>query len=832
VTTSTNLKVGSYVLEALASDSSSNETVFSEAFNVSTNVAPLQLRIVGPGTVSGPTNGEPLIVGSFLQLTAIPDPNQFFFTWSNSSGRVSLAPTQTFTNSTNLSVTATFVTNSLPTNCVAFTLPPTNVFLSNGVVQLAGTVSTVSNLPSGPLSVTCQIFSGTNLLSITRARTITNVGTNWAFSMGPIGAGPCIAVVEAVDQAGNATLVSNVFNAEVDLTPPTISISSPVSPVFQTANLPIALTGNAADAHGLAALQIELFPQPASDGTSPSGGGIAAIPATSNWTYNIGIVPPGVYVLDAFAIDDLGNHNGAAVLVTNTAVLIEGDGTVTLSQSNVVKPNPVGYPLQTGKVYKMVATPAAGQTFVGWSEGAFATTKSTVTFTNTTGLLWTATFAPTNAKAIAISSPAANAKLKTNSFVVKGRVAAAFQSGSVKCQISSLTTGTNLLTVPATMSGANWSASISNLPPDNYLLQATATNSAGQSAMDSERFYVLAFGGLAGTYTGLFLNTNEPVAPTNSGFITFTLSPTGVMSGKIDFPAYQTIAIFPILVQNDFFTAGIMTFSLRNFHGGPLDGEINFSLNGTSNIATGGIASSNWGSPLLCYQTVKTLSSSTAPATGKYVFTLQPVDQTNGPATNGYAVLTVSPNGALALNGALPDNTTFSESGKVSTNGVWPICVNPTGDKTNGMLIGWETNASGAWSGQLYWYKSPGVGSYFTDGIGIASNYVLNATGTNYTPPTAGSVYSMVIQGGTATPPLTNSLTVTPGGQFGVEDEPEDKLKISLTGSGALSGSFVNPASGAALKFKGAFVSPAQGGFGFVPDANGQIGTFQIQLAP
>src|SRR5208282_5163077 len=114
--------------------------------------------------------------------------------------------------------------------------------------------------------------------------------------------------------------------------------------------------------------------------------------------------------------------------------------------------------------------------------------------------------------------PAANAILKTNSFLLKGRVAAGFQSGSVTCQISSLTTGTNVVTVPATMNGARWSASVSNLPPDNYLVLATATNGNGQSANVSERFFVLAFDELAGTYTGLFLDTNNPVAPTNSGF--------------------------------------------------------------------------------------------------------------------------------------------------------------------------------------------------------------------------------------------------------------------------------------------------------------------------
>ena len=99
-----------------------------------------------------------------------------------------------------------------------------------------------------------------------------------------------------------------------------------------------------------------------------------------------------------------------------------------------------------------------------------------------------------------------------------------------------------------------------------------------------------------------------------------------------------------------------------------------------------------WSSQLICYREVTKLSTNTMPATGKYVLSLQPGSQTNGRSTNGYAALVINARGVIAaLSGALPDNTTFAQSARVSKEGIWPLYAVPAGDKNNGMLIGWET---------------------------------------------------------------------------------------------------------------------------------------------
>jgi len=320
------------------------------------------------------------------------------------------------------------------------------------------------------------------------------------------------------------------------------------------------------------------------------------------------------------------------------------------------------------------------------------------------------------------------------------------------------------------------------------------------------------------------------VAPTNSGFLTFTVEPSGLFSGKLVFPAYAPVPIYSVLFDNYYFTAGSYSITTsENVPQKPLSIAIALDLSGGTDVAAGTISSTSWSSELFCYRAVTKLSTSTVPATGKYIFSLQPENQTNGLSTNGYAALVVARGGTLAFSGALPDDTTFSHSARVSKDGIWPLYAIPGGDKNKGMLLGWEIFSNSSCSGQLYWYKAPDIGAYYTGGVGVFSNMLLNATGTNYTRPVTGSQYSIVFEGGTIVPPLTNTVVVDDAGQFVVSNSPPDKLKISLSANGVITGSVFNTNGNKTLRFKGAFISPSQGGSGFIPDAAGQTGCFKLE---
>jgi cyclophilin family peptidyl-prolyl cis-trans isomerase len=717
--TVSNLLPDSYSVEAMAVDTNGNSTAISENFSVG---VPLQLDIVGPGTVSGATNGEPILIGTTFTVTAIPMPGQLFHTWSNSaSGEVSLNPVQTYTMAAGLTLTATFISNTLP-NMIAFTYPKANSIIGTNSFYITGTIS---NVLSTPVIVTCQIFSNSTALAFNRPLEA-NGTNNWSIGVSGLGVGSYTLVATASDLAGDSTLISEDFTVQ---------------------------------------------------------------------------------------------YSGALQLI------IVGKGTVS--------PVTNGEMLALGANFEVTATPASGQVFYTWNNGTQISANATQTYTMASGLTLTATFIPSNtAKGISFTYPAANARLSTNTFPLRGRIATGFKPAVITCQIfqtNGLAIGT-----PLTTSGkTTWAAIVTNLPGGYYTVEAAATNPAGMSTIISENFSVLPFAATTGTYSGLFISTNSPVAPTNSGFLTFTLTPFGTFSGKLVFPAYPAIPIYSLSFENIDFTTGYVPFGFTNFHGEPLSGAIYLDLSGGTDVALGTISSDAWSSQLICHRAVTKLSTNTTPATGKYILSLQPENQTNKLSTNGYAALVIARGGAMALSGALPDDTTFSQSVMVSKDGVWPLYVIPTGYKTNGMLMGWETNsASGDCSGQLYWYKAPHIGAYYTGGVGAVSNMLVNSTGTNYSRPAAGSQYSIIFEGGTIVPPLTNTLMVNEAGQFAVSGSPPDKLKISLSANGVITGSVLNTNDHKTLRFKGAFVSPSQGGSGFIPDAGGQTGCFELELDP
>ena len=73
---------------------------------------PLHFSKVGPGTVTGATNGQPFEIGRFLTLTAKPDPGHLFAGWT---GSFSYSPaTARFPMFSNANLTATFVPNPFP----------------------------------------------------------------------------------------------------------------------------------------------------------------------------------------------------------------------------------------------------------------------------------------------------------------------------------------------------------------------------------------------------------------------------------------------------------------------------------------------------------------------------------------------------------------------------------------------------------------------------------------------------------------------------------------------------------------------------------------------
>ena len=557
---------------------------------------------------------------------------------------------------------------------------------------------------------------------------------------------------------------------------------------------------------------------------------------TNTWSVLVTNLASDFYTVEVTAVDSASNSTAIrenfSVGVPLELVIL-GDGTV----SGVTN----GEYLPVGTNFQVMANPVPGESsFYAWNDGSDIFTNSTETFTMSSNLTLTAEFVSEGAaKVISFSYPTANAKLNTNTFALKVKLSSSAKSAQVVCQIFSLTTS-NEVVAPLTLTKTNgntWSATLSNLPPDEYEVEAVATydmKGNSNSSAVSERFYVLDFKQVEGTYSGLFIcSSGGPVTPTNSSFFTCTVASSGSFSGRLLFPAYKPISVegyFYYITGEGLFFVGenVETARPLELPGNPAGlGYMSLDLTNGTDELTGYVFATNfsWYSQFTCHRSVTKLSDAT-PAKGKYVFSLDP---TNWPITNGYASLSVSGGGVLALSGALPDGASFSQSAGLAKDGSWPLYVIPAGYKTNGMLMGLETrqtNGSGSYTGQLNWYKGNGVGTYYTNGI----NTNVNSTGTNYVPPATGN-YSIVFYERTNSVLASNELTMAhTNGQFN-PGSTTDKLAISLSPNGILTGHFVGTNGGKPLQFKGAFFGPSEdeSGSGFILDGDGQTGYFLLE---
>lgn len=883
---------GVYELEVQSQDGAGNLSVAATELVTNTAIAVVgngTVTFTNGAYTNLNAVGYPFRYNTNYDLTARAGSNSLFLNWTVPSASFqTISPEVTIPYSEGEVGVATFVTNSMP-NGISITYPGPNAAISTNAFHISGTIASGA---AAPVTITCQVYSATSYLPVGSAVTTngtttwslpgnslplgsyivqafaedqdgnTTVVTN-NFKVEPADAvtlnvtGPGMAYgitngqeviigstfqVTAQPNPGGAFYSWNSNGVVNSLNPLLNCTMSPgltltaffvtnndtnlVSFRYPTANEIVGtnalnITGNFSTT---ASSQISVVTQVFAKSNSLSVTPPLEPTATTNWGTVTGL-GVGDYTIVAVASDETGDselisEDFSVALFGGLRVIIVGQGTVS--------PVTNGEILPLGTNFQVTATPAAGQVFYSWNNGIQTSTNATQNYTMTGALTLTATFVPSNtAKGISITYPAAHSVLKTNAFTLKGKIAASMKSAQITCQFFQ-TNGLAVGPQMTTSGTGTWSIPVTNLPGGDYFIEALATNAAGQSTVTSENFSILAFSAVQGTYTGLFICTNGPVAPTNSGFLTFTLGPTGYANGRLQFPAYPAIPIYFLPFYNDAFITGVMQFSLPNFHGASLQGTIFIDLTDGTDVAFGSISSSNWSSQVLCYRAVNNLSSNVAPAVGKYIVGLQPSGQTNGASTNGYLSISVARGGTLTVSGALPDDATFSGSARVATNGVVPVYVIPAGYRTQGMLLGWEvfTNTANC-QGQFYWCKAAGVGNYYKTGVGLYSNALLTATGVNYLPPFNGGQYSIVFQGGTLSPPLTNDLEVNRG-QFVVTSGADDNLKISLSTSGVITGSLTEPDDNKVLRLFGSFLNPTLGGSGFIPEANGVTGSFQL----
>ncbi len=786
-----NVPPGKYYAEAASQDGAGNLSAYDIVpFTVTAIVINGNGAVAVPDLSNGTSTtnavGEALQNGVAYATRAIPTAGQEFINWDG-LGVTSLSPSINFVMTSNLLVTANFISNGIP-GALAITYPPANGRVTNNDFSVTGTIQGVASA-----QITCRVFTQATRLAVGQPVTVNGTNT-WSTSvtnLASLSPGGYILQAVASDPEGRSTVVTNAFTLMARLTlvtngAGTISLSpnsnhtypylapgsytakaqarpgsvfynwsdgvnvsiNPVESLSISTNLTLTATFVANDLpKGLAFTYPPANAQIAQASFAATGkasalttnvtyqlfsqqSDLAVVPATiaarggQAWSVDLTNLAPGNYTAIAVASDSQGRSSLISEkfsLLAPLQIQIQGLGTV--------KSNWTGG-LIVGKKYTATAAPGSGQLFDGWNANGASTQNNPLTFTMTSNLTLTASFA------------------------------------------------------------------------SNY------------------------FPYIQGMYYGLYYPSSS-VSAQNAGLFTMKLNASGTFTGTLTYSGRSKT------LGGAFRPDGSAEIA------GAINGQyvfISFGVdltNGTGTL-TGTITNATpslqivWTATLLAYRGVTSLSSVTnfanSSGTKNFVLTISgdPAN-TNVPPGAGYASMSIAPIGMIKLAGLLADNTPVSQSVGLSKEGIWPFYV-PLYNY-QGAILGWETNASSTnFNGQVGWLKPAIRGAYYPSGF--STNF--NSSADSYSTPVPATDYVMTLGGGTLAAPLTNSLTVSAAGQF-VPTSSADKLEIRLvTATGVLTGQFLDPSTRKTVLLKGAFVSPSAGGSGYTLDSDGRTGYFQI----
>jgi uncharacterized repeat protein (TIGR03803 family) len=334
---------------------------------------------------------------------------------------------------------------------------------------------------------------------------------------------------------------------------------------------------------------------------------------------------------------------------------------------------------------------------------------------------------------------------------------------------------------------------------------------------------------LPGSYSGLVMDMSTP-AQASSGLITLVLSKTG------SFKADLTVGGVKSAFKGQFDSSGNSTNTVTPKNQSALTVTLAAaSVSNATDEIVGTVSDGTFTAQLVANLAVFS-AVNTSPWVGDFTMVLAPADgsDTTVPQGYGYGTLTVTSVGSGSLKGVLGDGTKISSKFPVSGYGTWPLYESLY--KNDGACIGWVTfNEDNTLSGTVNWFKQPGAaGPLYPGGFST----VVTLSGGSYLSPKAGgpSVAAMgqlTVGGGNLTSNLTMGVSIEANGN-GTPTLPENieglKLKVNPT-TGALSGSFLYPATGKAVKFEGLllqnsgaasgyFLGTSESGFvTFVPDS-------------
>jgi uncharacterized repeat protein (TIGR03803 family) len=332
---------------------------------------------------------------------------------------------------------------------------------------------------------------------------------------------------------------------------------------------------------------------------------------------------------------------------------------------------------------------------------------------------------------------------------------------------------------------------------------------------------------LPGTYNGLVMVTNAPTQA-SSGLISLVLSKTG------SFAADVTVDGVRSAFKGQFDSSGNSTNTVTRKKLNPL--TVIFEATAVSNATdeiVGTVSDGTFTAQLVANLEIFS-SVNPSPWVGAFTFALAPADSSDPtvPQGYGYGTLTVTSLGSGSLKGLLGDGTTINGTFPISGYGTWPLYESLY--RNNGSCIGWVTlNDDNTVSGTVYWFKGSGsTGKLYPDGFSTT----LSLTGDIYVAPSKGgpsvaATGQLTLGGGNLASNIVISVSINTKGTGAASPVGSNDLKLNVApATGAMSGSFLDPTIGKAVKFEGLllqssgaasgyFLGTSESGFiTFVPD--------------
>lgn len=383
---------------------------------------------------------------------------------------------------------------------------------------------------------------------------------------------------------------------------------------------------------------------------------------------------------------------------------------------------------------------------------------------------------------------------------------------------------------------------------------------------------------LGGKYNGLIIASANGVVADHSGLIAVTVTKTGSFTGKVTLNGL-TVPLTGLFLSGDGNSAearfgkgkdaslpllkkgqpanasrGSLTLVIDTDGGSKITGAVASGVNTVANIPHADQALYNKKT-----NPVPTTVLNPAAEKGKYtaLFLAQAapnhgVLKENFPQGAGYGTLTVSAAGTAKIVGVLADGSKVSYTSALSKNNDWPVFValyGKTGFVTgNAVFNPTPVRADADAAGDNFiWVKPTGLAKQklYPNGWpgSVTTDFVASKFIAPKTPVNAGTVLGVGVPGGSALTIVTaeGGLTTTAGVATSNDATIDANSKVAvgaasagLTGAntlktslvaktGALSGSFVHPATGKAVKFAGVAyqkTGTAAGFFIYLPPAN------------